>query len=54
MQNFRIKISDDSIIIRDYELDGKLLDPNSQETLDQMGINDKSVIKATKEWICYY
>jgi len=49
IKNFRIKFSDDSIIIRDYELDGKLLDPNSQETLDQMGINNHSVIKATKQ-----
>ena len=49
IKNFRIKLYDDSIIIRDYELDGKLLDPNSQETLDQMGINNHSVIKATKQ-----
>ena len=49
IKNFRIKLADDSIMIRSYVLNGNInLDMNSQLTVDQMGINEQSVITATK------
>ena len=50
IKNFRTKLSDDNVIIRSYVLDGRLnLDPNSMSTINQMGITQDSLIKATKQ-----
>ena len=50
IKNFRIKLADDKIKIKSYLLDGKTkLDENSTRTVNQTGINKKSVITATKK-----
>ena len=50
IKNFRTKLSDDSIIIRSYVLDGRInLDPYSLSTVNQMGITQNSLIKANKQ-----
>ena len=49
IKNFRTKLSDDNIVIKSYIVNGNLpLDPNSQMTVTQIGINQKSIITATK------
>ena len=48
VKNFRTKLADDNIHIKSYMLNGMPLDINSQMTVNQMGINKKSVIIASK------
>ena len=50
IRNFRTKLADDTITIKEYVLDGRFtLDPNSQQTVNQMGIVKGSVVNATKQ-----
>ena len=47
VNNFRTKLCDDSVNIKQYLLDDKTtLDPTSNKNITELGINDKSVIKA--------
>ena len=47
IRNFRTKLADDTITIKEYVLDGRFtLDPNSQQTLNQLGIFKGSVVHA--------
>ena len=49
IKNFRCKLCDDSIIIKQYLLDGiTVLPPDSNVPICNYGINSKSVIKAFK------
>ena len=50
IKNFRTKLSDDSVNIRSYLLNGSInLDPDSLCTVNQMGITQNSIINATKQ-----
>ena len=50
IKNFRTKLADDKVIIRDYLLNKTLpLNIHSQQTVDQMGINNNTPIIATKQ-----
>ena len=50
IRNFRTKLADDKVTIKEYILDGRFtLEENSQLTVNQMGIVKGSVVTATKQ-----
>ena len=48
IRNFRTKLADDTVKIKDYKLNGMILDQNSTQTVGSFGIDENSIINATK------